>query len=144
VSNNNPPDDSSNNQSVDFRRLQFPSDKLTIRDIRDHEPDRIDTKLPRLSTEDSRSLDKLLYMERFIAWAAFAVSIGRGEDYQYVASFGGYKEFEQELVDVYMFYGLSRTTHEATELIRGIKDQARAQARESQGLDPNDGRTDRG
>jgi len=144
VSNINSQDDSSSSHSVDYRRLQFPSDKLTVRDIRDHEPERIDIDSPQLSTDDSHSIENLLFLERSIAWSSFAVALGRGAAYLDVASYGGTKEFEDELVNVYMFYRLASTSHDAKELIKVIKDQARAQARETQGLDPNDGRTDRG
>jgi hypothetical protein len=145
VSNDNPhPSAGDEPMEVDLRRFHFPSDKLTIRDIRDHEPDRIDISSPHLSTDSAHSIEKLLFLERYIAEAAYVVAFGRGSAYLELAREGGYKEFEEALVEEYTFYGLGRTTHEANELIRGIKDQARAQAREAQGLDPNDGRTDRG
>jgi uncharacterized protein YihD (DUF1040 family) len=136
-------EDSEDSNKVDYSRFDYPSDRLTIRDIRDHESHRIDINLPNLSTDDPHSIEHLLFLERCISEYAFSVALGRGRTYRELAREGGYKGYEGELVDEYMFYGLARTTHEAQELIRGIKDQARAQARESQGLDPDDGRTGR-
>jgi hypothetical protein len=122
--------------AFDYGRYRFPSDAVTIRDIRTREPERIDIDVPEFANNDeSNSIETLLYLERSIAVAVYSVASGK-QATRVVLDQEMLSEHEEELVEEYFFYGLARTTHEARELIKGIKDQARAHARESQGLGP--------
>ncbi len=131
--------------AFDYARYRFPSDTLTIRDIRTREPERIDIDVPEIGSDGkSNSIETLLYLERSIAVAIYSVASGR-QATDVVLDPEMLSEHEDQLVEEYFFYGMARTTHEAKELIKEIKEQARAHARETLGLGPDDGgRTGRG
>jgi hypothetical protein len=140
---------------LDFNRMEFPSDRITVREIREREPltsehipdfDRNDRKNDALSPDGRLvphpSIMTVMFYERLVALVAFDISMGKGpnlDDWCGPAMGMTPKEHDDCLISAYMTYQMAGTTHEAKQLVRTIKEQAWAQAREAQGRDPDAG-----
>jgi hypothetical protein len=130
---------STDEQSIDFTLIAFPSDSLTISTVRKAYPYSFD--LPdrnefirsnsarynsRKSIEDA--LGGLINFERIVASLAFKKALGlplsdQESDFK---SSGDSLDF---LAEEYVLLALAAGPHEARELIKGIESQATAQAR---------------
>lgn len=121
---------------IDFTRIYFPSDRLTVRDLRRAFPGSFDLPGQPVQKSGTRSygrastgsaLDGIIDAERLLAGIAFKQVLGQplGED---EASFDR-NEFVEALTTDYVRVGLAAGEHQVRELIRGIEAQAVAQAR---------------
>jgi hypothetical protein len=128
------------NPKIDFTKIDFPSDGLTVKTLRKVHPDQIDADaFPSLFSQGNRGsadnlLGNLLHDERTIAEAAFNGALGKPPH-----EFLGKQELQSyadELSDIYTQYGLATGKHHAQELIRGIEAQGIAQARQLSGKQP--------
>lgn len=131
---------------IDFKRIDFPTDKITVKDLRRVFPklsydswteDRDETRLPggvwhRRMTLDS-ALDALIEYERDYAEQAFLQALGVpvSDSRVYVL---------QDVVDTvsaeYIKLGLATGDHQVAELVRGVERQAVAQANQYLGRRP--------
>lgn len=135
---------------LDFKRIEFPTDRLTIRQIRELEEE-VDQEIPdfQISLHQNERGERVpsvcwvMSWERSVALLAFEISLGFGPRFEVALEpnepVGKPEQADKLLVEAYMIYGMARTTTEAKELLRDIKEQARAQAREAQGRDPDTG-----
>lgn len=130
-----------NSPRIDFSRIDFPSDRMTIREIRAMEP-ALNTSSPRF--EDSGaigvpSIRLLMYSEREVAELAFELVLGYGHMFEEMRIMQSRpKDCDDDLIEAYMEYNMAETTEEAEQLVRVIKEQARAQAHEALGREPSD------
>lgn len=125
---------------IDLSGIQFPSDTITIRALREAHPEQFDIgfaggggyEQPKFffngsdgaTAEDT--LGAMLYCERLIATDAYAAAKG-------VAGMGvSIDDFKEELAELYTRYGISKGPHHAAELIRGIEQQGAALASQKQ------------
>ena len=118
--------------SIDFTVIKFPSDKLTIKDLRHLHPDKLDVAYPdffsRLRTGyASDILGSLLISERNFAFSTYEASIGRFAD-------GGlydedHEEVRKELIKFYEQTRLASGPKHAEQLIRAIESQVKNQAK---------------
>jgi hypothetical protein len=123
---------------IDFTKIEFPSDGLTIKVLRRVHRDQIDAeRLPTFFTDRERGgsaedvLTDLLYCERALAEAAFDRHLGR-----LPADPLGVEGFAEELTRLYVRYGIASGEHHAEQLIRSFESHAIAQAREHSGRQP--------
>jgi hypothetical protein len=105
---------------IDLLKVGFPTDRLTIKAIRQRFP-RIDAG--RLYDFDNIELPGMLSLERDLATAAFDAVLGR----RTVAMSG---EEEEMLARVYARYGLASGPQHAGQLIRAFQKAAADQARQ--------------
>jgi hypothetical protein len=121
MSDSRPPLDSTDPKPhIDLLKIDFPTDRLTIKAIRRRFPE-IDAD--RLNDFDDIELDGLLSLERDLARAAFDAVLGR----RTVAMSG---EEEEILAGVYARYGLTSGPNHAEQLIRAFQKAAADQARQ--------------
>jgi hypothetical protein len=112
--------------SLDFRRITFPSDRITIGTLRAAHP-HIGGSPTDGIPEDS-DVNALLGVEREFALRAFRKALGRSRP---PSRDGDYRrELASCLDDGYVRYGLSSGPHDTEVLLRGIEAQAAGQARE--------------
>jgi hypothetical protein len=125
---------------LDFRRVTFPSDALTIGVLRAQhselfdkgfaeDNDRAQPKFFIASRNAGHSEDvvgNMLFIERLIATAAFAKAQGIPPP---EADIEGYKD---ELATMYLRYSLAQGAHHAAELIRDIERQGAALVNDKQ------------
>jgi hypothetical protein len=111
---------------IDFARIAFPSDRLSIGAIRRAFPKTLDGPQPRGA---GRSLDNILSglidVERQLAEDAFSAAVGRRRRWAGARHRGN---AVAELSSEYVLFGLAEGPHHARELIRGVEAQAIAQA----------------
>lgn len=117
---------------IDFTKIDFPSDGLTIKVLRHIHRDQIDAEqLPTFFTDRERAdsaedlLTNLLYCERALAEAAFDRHLGKPP-----ADPLGVEGFAEELERLYVRYGIASGHHHAEQLIRNFESQAVVLARE--------------
>lgn len=110
---------------IDYNRLTFPSDALTIGAIRAAEPELFAQLQPTFFQSGCSNLDALLFSERELARDAFERALGRPKTYQ---------ESRRELIgmlsSIYKFYGLATGGKHTEQLVRAFEETARAQAKE--------------
>jgi hypothetical protein len=127
---------------IDFIRIDFPSDKITIKDLRKLHPDQVDADEsptlfdPPLSDGSPRTIaddtiGQMLYTERLIAKEVFNEALGRQSQELFSR-----EEYTAELAASYARYGVATGPHHAEQLVRGIETQASAQARAHTGRRP--------
>src|SRR5947209_4593333 len=126
--------------AIDFTRLSFPSDDLSIKHLR-----AVEAKSPAhingFAQEDPAFFERegsiadvasILLLERALAHKAFAAALGRpdphADDEEFTRS-----EVIRMLGDCYKDYGLSSGSKHTQEMIRNIEAQAVAQAKEHLG-----------
>jgi hypothetical protein len=130
---------------IDFAAIDYPTDKLTVKMMRQRSPHAFDTEPrpewgPYIVTESrSRfrrmSMDKVIShavdSERKLAEWAFKKALGQPVEDR---GFPGDRETTLEcLSSDYIKWGLARGEHEASEMLRSIEAQAVAQARQHGG-----------
>ena len=124
--------------SIDFTRIEFPSDRLTVKVLRQKFPEVFDrpprdgSRLWRRPTQqENNDLETLvggiLNTERELAARAFYAATGK-ELPSHDRGAGYRDEAAECLGNDYMRYGLARGRHEAAEMIRHIEAQATSQA----------------
>ncbi len=119
---------------IDFSRLVYPTDRLTIGQLRVVEPDlfaRDDVLEFEKTWNDAEPMAGLL-LEREIAHKAFAAALGLPEPHD--------RESRDELVEMlggfYGRFGLSSGPKHTAELVRSIESQAVDQAKQFLGRSP--------
>jgi hypothetical protein len=133
--------------AIDFTLIDFPTDHLTVKDLRKRWPHGFDTSPPpgqrfddgeiglRLGPYRRKNLDDILGStidtERELAELAFCATLGR-EPPEPLRGDGRRDESAELLAHTYVGYGLATGDHHAMELIRDIEAQGAAQARKFQ------------
>jgi len=116
---------------IDYTSLQFPSDRLTLLDVRRAHPERFDVEGAERFADpdgvDHLPLNTLLYMERLVARAAFEVALGKSADL-YAERGLVREECLEEMAEMYQMYGLSTGPQHTEQMIRTLESQAAAQA----------------
>jgi hypothetical protein len=130
---------------IDFAAIDYPSDKLTVKMLRNRNPHAFDieprqewgpyrvtesrSRFPRMSMDDV--LGHAVDSERQLAEWAFKQALGQPIDLEF------WREKREETWEVlsteYVKWGLARGEHEAHEMLRRIEAQAEAQARQHGG-----------
>jgi hypothetical protein len=108
---------------VDLMRIDFPSDRLTIKELRELFP-QIDSD--ELNDFDEIELPGLLSLERDLARAAFDEALGRTPRQKgiFVRGIGAVEEDRQMLAATYLRYRLATGLHHAEQLIRAFEQAA--------------------
>lgn len=119
---------------VDFTKMEFPSDGMTIKAIRRLWPEAVDTgdavdlfSRP-VGGRAGELLFSMLTMERGLAEATFGLEFGREPDIDYADH--DVQVLAEDLSELYIRFGIADGPQTAKELIRSIESQATAQARE--------------
>jgi hypothetical protein len=116
---------------IDYRAIKFPSDQITIADIRIAHPERFDVEnaswFKRTQDDPKFSLNVILYLERLLARTAFQEAIGKPLDM--MAEWGlDRTDCLDELTRFYATYGIAQGVHHTEQLVRDLEAQATAQA----------------
>ena len=124
-------------RSIDFTTFSFPTDRLTVRDLRRKHPEGFDQPLPeealgeirRGSRYRRRSLDvilgDLIDAEREVAERAFHNHLGSGQPDYLRGTPDGSRDC---LISTYVEWGLATGEHHAEQLVRDLEAQAISQA----------------
>jgi hypothetical protein len=112
---------------IDYTRIHFPSDSVTIGKLRAVLPFRLDVDEPRLI-----DVVGMLTVERWLARQAFDATLGREIPHANDSS-RGRNELVGDLVADYKTYGVARGPKTALQLIKAFEAEAVAQAREHLG-----------
>jgi hypothetical protein len=128
---------------IDFTRIEFPTDKLTIKDLRKTDPEAFDVEPAKKPGRPDHlwprplhrmSLDTLLAAtldsERILAEMAFKTALGQPVK---ITGMGDREVIFENLGSDYVSLGVAGGEHEAHEMLRGIEAQAVAQARQHGG-----------
>lgn len=123
---------------LDFSEIRFPSDALSVADLRRTHPDLFDKGFssgaaaqpqffldPFVNGHSENTLGNMLYCERELAASAYAHA--RGID---STDLGDVADIKEELSGYYTRYGIANGVHHAGELIRGIESQGAALAKQ--------------
>jgi hypothetical protein len=125
---------------IDFTKMDFPSDGLTIGTLRRVHPEQVDTG------EDINLFSKdyggsagdmvtgMLGAERDLAAAAFNRALGKPAPAPLDKDM--LEGFAEAMTQDYIRYGIASGPHHAEQLIRGIESQAAEQARQHGGRRP--------
>lgn len=117
---------------IDYTSLRFPSDRITIRDMRRAHPDRFDVEGGRRFAEPEDEEDflvgTLIYMERLVARAAFEAALGKPGDL-YAERALEKEGCVEEMAEMYRRYGVSTGLEHTRQLLRDLESQAAQQAR---------------
>jgi hypothetical protein len=115
---------------LDYTSLRFPSDTLTLRKLREMEPDKFDVdRCPRAESAGPgkrpsfETAVDIMYSERIVALTAFA------EVLELPLDIPEYGDCVDGLLELYPSYGLAPGATAALELIKGIQAQVTAQAK---------------
>lgn len=113
--------------------IRFPSDRVTIKMLRQHHPQLFDEMLadgddqqpmffePGGCDHAEDQLGSMMYVERLIAKNRYAAELGIEIPDQFIPL----ADMKIELAQHYVRYGLATGVHEAEELIRDIERQAK-------------------
>jgi hypothetical protein len=128
----------SDDLEIDLTKIEFPSDGMTIKQIRTLHPEQVDAKIdpslfggPHGSQDADNTVGLLLFTERLVAKRAFDDTLARKSDELFTLT-----EYADDLAEMYMRHGIASGSHHAQQLIRHIESQAAAQARTSSGRRP--------
>jgi hypothetical protein len=125
--------------AIDFAKIAFPSDKITLADLRCVHPREFDTRgrnffdSPRMSRADNarpqEALAEMLSIERLIARLVFE-SVSRGKPQASVLNSPWEDDVEliEALSSYYERYGVTHGPQESLLRIRSIEEQAAKQA----------------
>lgn len=124
--------------AIDFTLIEFPTDRLTIKDLRKRWPQGFDippredqTQWGRIGPYPRKDIDSIIGSvidtERELAERAFCAALGKRVP-EHLRGFLG-EESAELLAQTYVEYGLATGEHHARELIRNIEAQGTAQAR---------------
>jgi hypothetical protein len=118
---------------LDLSGLRFPSDRLSIRVLRERHPDLFDLGFadaddsqPRFFFDSDKkghaedTVGSMLQAERMIAVSAYAARAGIAPRKLYVSI----DDVKEQLSGLYVEYGIASGSHHAAELIRDIERQA--------------------
>src|SRR5262245_41182825 len=114
---------------LDDSRIEFPSDRLTLGDLRKM---RLDTPAPEIQwslSGEAQRLSAMQSLERDFARLGFATVLGNAEDVrrEIAAGFtGGIQDPIDDLVQFYMRYRLAEGPETAQELIRRVQEAGTA------------------
>lgn len=117
--------------SVNYTSIVFPSDRITLADLRRAHPERFDAeggdRFKRSERDPSFALNSILYLERLLARAAFEQALGSSAG---VIEDSGLDRHDcvKELASFYALYRVASGPHQTEQLIRDIESQAAAQA----------------
>jgi hypothetical protein len=112
---------------IDFTRIDFPSDSLTIQAVRRRFPEALDGKAAGTHLDlEKIDLPGMLRIERTLAKEAFEVALGKKP--RFPGALGDVARYSAS--EVYVRYGLASGDHHAQQLIRAIEQAAARQARE--------------
>jgi hypothetical protein len=117
--------------SVDYSSIPFPSDRITMADLRRAHPDRFDVPGGRRFRGDASSdatfhLDTIVYLERLIAASAFDRAAGKPENPLDQALLER-EDCVSELTKLYQTYGVAKGPNHTEELVRDMEARAAAQ-----------------
>ena len=118
--------------ALDYSSITFPSDRITLADLRRAHPERFDAEggvgFHQTDGDATFVLNTLLYTERLLARAAFEKALGRPGDA--VREIGGVERDDcvEGLSEDYAFYGVASGPRLTEQLVRDIEAQAAAQA----------------
>jgi hypothetical protein len=118
---------------IDYTRIGFPSDQVTLQRLRALTP-----RGRAFSLEDEAGgLDGLHYLERLLASVGFATGLGDSEHIDQamkaITRLTDLREAREELAVLYVRYGIAEGPETAQELIRRLEGMGSAQARETIG-----------
>ena len=109
---------------IDYTSIKFPSDRITVGDIRRENPERFESEV----ASRTDTLDLVVYLERLLALGAYEKAMGKQGD-----SIGktdmNREDCLKELTEYYGTYGVAKGIHHTEQLVRDIETQAVAQSR---------------
>lgn len=118
--------------TVNYTSIRFPSDRITLADIRRAHPERFDVDSPpafrRLGEEESFRLNMAIDTERLLARAAFEKATGNGPDYLGQVMGLDRDNLIEELTEDYRLYGVAVGRQVTEQLVRDLEAQAASQA----------------
>jgi hypothetical protein len=123
--------DTSPIDSIDYTSINFPSDRITIADVRRAHPERFDAEngeaFEQTHDEPKFTLNLIIYLERLLARAAYERARGKAGD---VLGEHGLDRDEcvEELTKFFGTYRVAKGANHTEQLIRDIESQAAAQA----------------
>jgi hypothetical protein len=125
--------------TLDFSRFQFPSDRLTVLNLRQLHPELFDRGFKRDGMEQPQyffradvidhaagGIGFMLFRERLIATAAYAGARGLTSPVGW-----NIEEEKQGLIESYCTHRLATGAHEAAEMVRSIERQGTELAQQS-------------
>lgn len=119
---------------LDATKVAFPSDQLSIKDIRRIWPESVDTGAEVVLFSSSAGAADMLYamltMERDLAKATFDQNFGKDTFSTITYADGNVAALKEDLSESYIKYGLAKGQSSADQLIRRIEAQANAQAQQ--------------
>lgn len=112
---------------LDLTKITFPTDRLSIKDLRGRFPKEFDDeRVEFFNSAPGDSLEATLQLERTIAQWAFDVALGKTPaDWVYDYDFDPRDEVARALIE----FGLATGLHHADEQVRAIQSEAAAQAK---------------
>ena len=114
--------------SIDYTSLAFPSDRITVVDLRRAHPERFDAedgdRFARVGP--TFRLNSILDLERLFALAAFEKALGKPGDPIRARGLDR-DDCVEELTEFYRTYRVADGRHATEQLIRDIETQAAAQ-----------------
>jgi len=121
----------SETRNLDYDKLDFPSDKLTLGAIRNAVPEkelgRTDFTQGVFTPRAENYVADILTIERMIASATFDRTLGQVTNNS--LSDEERKDAVEQLAGLYTRFGIASGEHHADQQIRGIESQAAAEAR---------------
>ena len=123
--------DTSSSDCVDYTSIKFPSDGITIADVRRAHPERFDVEdgesFERTQDDPKFTLNLIIYLERLLARAAYESASGKAGD---VLGEHGLNRNDcvEELTKFFGTYGVTKGAKHTEQFIRDIESQAAAQA----------------
>lgn len=119
--------------TIDYASLSFPSDHITLADIRRAHPDRFDTEDGRrfksIELEDkSFTVSLIIHLEHLLARAAFEKAAGLPGNVLHDVGLLEREECIEELTGFYQAYGVAQGPQHTEMLVRDLEARAASQA----------------
>lgn len=115
---------------IDYTSISFPSDRITVRDIRKAHPDLIDVEGDHFfgEPEAADTVGNVILLERLLARAAFEAALGKSGN---VINERGLSRADclEDLAPLYATYGVASGPEHTEQLVRDFEAQAAAQAK---------------
>jgi hypothetical protein len=128
--NNDDPPMTDTPPDIDYTRLSFPSDRLTVGAARAAFPHRF-----RTDRANFTDVESLMAAERWLARRAFDLALGRPDPLRDDPVRGDRQELIGALADSYKRFGLSPGLKHTRELVKAFEAAAAGQAKEHLGRD---------
>jgi hypothetical protein len=114
---------------IDHTKIDYPSDALTIKDLRKLSPRDFDVKdsVGGLIPEIPDEIGTMIQWERYLAGYAFDLALGRPI---HEGPFARRTELVRDLQHFYTQFGLANDTKQARQLVLGLQAAAEQQARQ--------------